>query len=283
MIVPDDIQLQRLELKYIVSEAVALEVRDFLSCHLELDEFGAGRPRLSYPVHSLYLDSRNLTTYWNTINGNKNRYKLRMRFYEDAPGAPVFVEIKRRMNEAILKQRGGIRREFVEAFLAGQQADLDQIVSRDPKQISAVHGFHELMVRHSARPRAHVFYHREAWISTADNSLRVTLDRDVQCAPEFTTRFTGEMDDPVRVFGGKVVLELKFTTRFPNWLRELVRVFGLVQCSAAKYADGIALKGERFFSETSEEADPVSEARREARLAALNSLREGSSEVSISR
>jgi hypothetical protein len=257
MIVPDDIQLQRLELKYIVSEAVALEVRDFLSCHLELDEFGAGRPRLSYPVHSLYLDSRNLTTYWNTI--------------------------KRRMNEAILKQRGAIRREFVEAFLAGQQADLDQIVSRDPKQIAAVHSFHALMVRHSARPRAHVFYHREAWISTTDNSLRVTLDRDVQCAPEFTTRFTGEMDDPVQVFGNKVVLELKFTTRFPNWLRELVRVFGLVQCSAAKYADGIALKGERFFSETSEEADPVSEARREVRLAALNSLREGSSEASISR
>lgn len=282
MSVPDNIQLQRLELKYIVSEAVALEVRDFVSSHLELDEFGVGRPQLSYPVHSLYLDSKNLVTYWNTINGNKNRYKLRMRFYEDAPGAPVFVEVKRRMNEAILKQRGGIRRAFVEAFLAGQQADLDQIVSKDPKQIAAVHNFHELMIRNQAVPRAHVFYRREAWISTMDNSLRVTMDRDVQCSPEFTTRFTAEMDDPIRVFGRSVVLELKFTSRFPNWLRDLVRAFGLMQCSAAKYADGIALKGERFFSEAPDAASPVAEARKEVRLAALNSLSDGSPEASLS-
>ena len=281
MSVPDNIQLQRLELKYIVPEAVALEVRDFVGGYLELDEFGVGKPKLSYPVHSLYLDSKNLVTYWHTINGNKNRYKLRLRFYEDAPGAPVFVEIKRRMNDAILKQRGGIRREFVEAFLAGQQPDLAQIVSKDPKHIAAVHNFHALMVKHDARPRAHVAYLREAWISTSDNSLRVTMDRNVRVAPEFTTRFTADLDDPVMPFGDKVVLEIKFTSRFPKWLGELVRAFGLMQCSAAKYADGVALKGEHHFSDSPVALDPAGESRREVRLAALNSLREGSPDTSI--
>ncbi len=279
----DNIQLQRLELKYIISEAVALEVRDFVSGYLELDEFGAGKPKLSYPVHSLYLDSSTLTTYWHTINGNKNRYKLRMRFYEDAPGAPVFVEIKRRMNEAILKQRGGIRRDFVEAFLSGQQPDMSNIVARDPKQIAAVHNFHALMVKHDARPKAHVAYLREAWISTSDNSLRVTMDRDVLVAPEFTTRFSAQLDDPVKPFGNMVVLELKFTSRFPSWLQELVRAFGLMQCSAAKYADGVALKGESYFSDAPVETDHLTESRKEVRLSALNSLRDGSSESSLSR
>jgi SPX domain protein involved in polyphosphate accumulation len=68
----------------------------------------------------LYLDSDSLKLYRTTINGDKNRYKLRLRYYEDRPDAPVFFEIKRRMNNIIMKQRGGVRRELVHAILAGK-------------------------------------------------------------------------------------------------------------------------------------------------------------------
>ncbi len=40
----------RYELKYIISNAVALKVRDFAQQHLELDEYGLNQPNLSYPV-----------------------------------------------------------------------------------------------------------------------------------------------------------------------------------------------------------------------------------------
>ena len=76
-------QLQRWELKYIVPEETALGVREFVRPYLLLDEYGVGRPNLSYPIHNLYLDSDDLKIYWGTINGDKNRYKLRIRFYED--------------------------------------------------------------------------------------------------------------------------------------------------------------------------------------------------------
>src|SRR5262245_40784350 len=115
----DKLQLQRFELKYLVDEATALAVRDFVSPHLELDEFSVGRPNFSYPVHSVYFDSDDLRLYQSTINSEKNRYKLRLRFYSDAPEAPVFFEIKRRVDGAILKQRGGVRREAVPRVLAG--------------------------------------------------------------------------------------------------------------------------------------------------------------------
>jgi hypothetical protein len=109
----DKLQLQRLELKYVISESVAVGIRDFVSSILEIDEFGATRPNLSYPVHSLYLDSNDLRLYWETINGTKNRFKLRLRFYDNRPEAPVYFEIKRRMNNCIMKQRGGVRRDSV--------------------------------------------------------------------------------------------------------------------------------------------------------------------------
>jgi hypothetical protein len=244
----DRMQLQRWELKYVVSEATALRVRDCVSSYLELDEFGMSQPDLSYSVHSLYLDSADLRIYWGTINGNKNRYKLRLRFYNDQPQAPVFFEVKRRMNDAILKQRGGVKREAVEAILDGSCPSWEDLSSPDAKSLSAVQNFVKLMRHDDATPRAHVCYRREAWISSTDNPVRVTFDRQVRCAPEFTTWFTAELDHPVEVFGNWVVLELKFTGRFPSWFNQLVQAFNLRQRSAAKYADGVALRGEHYFT-----------------------------------
>ena len=245
--VEDNIQLQRWELKYLVPEDVALGVRDFVSSYLELDAHGEGAPDLSYPIHNLYLDSPLLAIYWGTINGDKNRYKLRLRFYEDNPGAPVFFEIKRRMNDAILKQRGGVRRRAVEALLHGHLPLSSELVANDGRQLVAIQRFVELMTAHRAVPVAHVAYRREAWISQADNSVRITLDRDVLIEPEPEPQFSADFVNPTRVFGDMVVLELKFMGRFPGWFQHLVRAFGLRQGSASKYADGIALRGERFF------------------------------------
>lgn len=237
-------QLQRLELKYQISNEMALAVRDFVSSYLEVDEFGATRPNLSYPVHSLYLDSPELATFRHTINGNKNRFKLRIRFYENRPNAPVYFEIKRRMNNAILKQRGAIRREAVDAVLAGQLPGPDELASSDPRHLGGIQRFLTLMTDLQAIPTAHVAYLREAWMSPRDNSIRVTMDRDVLFEPDPTTTMQAAMIDPVRVFGSRVILELKFTGRYPDWWNELVRVFGLQQASAAKYADGISRYGE---------------------------------------
>ena len=240
----DRLQLQRFELKYIIPQDVALQVRQFVAAYLEIDEYGATMPNLSYPVHSLYLDSDDLLTYRATINGDKNRYKLRLRYYNEKPESPVFFEIKRRTNNTIAKQRGGVRRSSVAAILAGQMPTPDDMLSKEPKQFFAIQKFCELMASIRARPTSHVFYMREAWISTHDNSVRVTLDRDVYCEPDPTARLSTTMMDPVKPFGENVILELKFTTRFPDWFKELVRCFGLMQCGAAKYAEGIAVAGE---------------------------------------
>jgi hypothetical protein len=239
------LQSQRFELKYHISEEVALLVRNFVSSYLEIDEYGATRPQLSYPVHSLYLDSDDLRMYWDTINGNKNRFKLRIRFYENRPRAPVYFEIKRRMNNIIFKQRAAVHRDAVEGILAGQLPDPAHLVSHDPRHLVALQRFSELMQATRAKPKVHVAYIREAWISPQNNAVRVTMDRDVVSDPEPTARLSSEMSEPVSVFGKEVILELKFTDRFPEWFRHLVAVFGLQRGSAAKYVDGVELLGEQ--------------------------------------
>lgn len=240
----DKVQPQRFELKYLVTEEVARAMRDFVRSYLVPDEFASLSPTLSYPNHSLYLDSDDLRLYWDVINGNKNRHKLRLRYYDDNLEAPVFFEIKRRSDNAILKERGAVRRAAVTMLLAGQLPESRHLISNSPKQLSALQHFCRLMHENAATLKTHVYYQREAWMSLADNSVRVTFDRDVRINPHFEPVITTKMENPIMPWGEQVILELKFTTRFPNWFFEMVRLFNVMQCGVAKYAEGVAGLGD---------------------------------------
>ena len=236
----DRMQRQRFEHKYMLDEDQARAIRHELLAHLALDENGVGKPDFSYPVHSLYLDSRALETFWSTINGDKNRYKLRLRFYNEHPDSPVFFEIKRRMNNCILKQRGGVRKSAVPWLLSGHMPGPTDLLSDNPKALVAIQNFLNLIERIDARPLAHVAYLREAYVDPVSDNVRVTLDRSVRTEARATPTFSTAMVHPSEPFGDRVILELKFTDRFPDWCRHLVERFHLMQCGAAKYCEGLA-------------------------------------------
>lgn len=234
-----ELQFQRFELKYIIPDELAVRIRDFVRAYLTLDEFGATRPDLSYAVHSLYLDSKDHSLYQSTINGDRNRYKLRIRFYEGRNDAPVFFEIKRRENAAIYKLRCGVRRQSVCELVAGRMPVREDLAVDCPREELAMHTFCKLVNQIEAKPTAHVSYLREAWVSQCTSRLRVTIDRQIRITPESRLILDSTLHDDVPVFGKMVVLELKFSGRFPNWMREMVEFFELRQGSAAKYVDGI--------------------------------------------
>jgi len=237
-------QEQRYELKYWVDEATALRVREYVQQYLITDPFSVGRPNLSYPVHSLYLDAESLETYWHTVNGNKNRFKLRLRYYDDRPNSPVFFEIKRRLNNIILKERACVKKKHVAELLAGHLAERDQMLSpnSDPDFFALLH-FQELVTKLAARPMLHIAYLREAYEKEGDNSVRVTMDRQVFSAPHSSPEPTISKENHFNVFGNTVILELKFTDRFPLWFNDLVQTFSCTLTGAAKYAFGIEQKG----------------------------------------
>ena len=239
------LQHQRYELKYQVSEEKALRIRDFVQGYLEIDEYGALQPNLSYPTLSLYLDSDRLDTYWHAINGNRNRFKLRLRYYDDQPDTPVFFEIKRRDDNVILKERGAVRKSAVRWLLAGHMPERQHMLNpKDTEAFVAVQRFCHLMQSLCARPKMHVAYLREAYENPRDNNVRVTLDRQVGSQPNPNPRLIAKSPRPHLVFGPTVILELKFTARYPKWFRDLVETFHCMQMGAAKYSEGIFARGE---------------------------------------
>jgi SPX domain protein involved in polyphosphate accumulation len=240
----DRAQRQRREIKYMIREEEALAIRSYLSSYLEPDENAVGKPDNSYSVHTLYLDSNHLATFRAANDGDRNRFKLRIRYYDEDPLSPVFFEIKRRINEGIAKQRARVKREAVRSLLSGESPLPEHLFKWNPQHWSDLLDFWQLVERLEAAPRAHNAYLREAYVN-GDASVRVTLDRAIQICPEFGGELGTAIEEGVEVFGGFVVLELKFTERMPTWLIEMVRGFELKSSGAAKYVQGVEMLGEQ--------------------------------------
>ena len=120
-------QSNRFELKYLIDEGRARLVRDFVQAHLEADPFAKAANNYSYFIHSLYLDTPDRQLCFATLAGHRNRIKLRIRFYDDRPDTPIFFEIKRRVNDVILKERAAAKKSGVRRLLNGwwpERADL---------------------------------------------------------------------------------------------------------------------------------------------------------------
>lgn len=240
----DLMQRQRFELKFRVNEHVAQAVIAAVSRRLEPDPFGLDQPDHAYDIHSLYLDSPDLALYHSTLNGDRNRFKLRLRYYNDDPASPVFLETKRRVNECILKERVAVHRDRLIPLLLQTWPTPSDLVRDDAEQLTLARNFCRRLDRIQARPVAHVAYRREAWFAPGHNGVRVTVDRHIRCEPRGSYAISTALEQPTSVFSpGQIILEIKFTERFPNWLSDLARELSLVRSSAAKYVDGLTRSG----------------------------------------
>jgi len=242
------LQSSRFEFKYIIDEQCAANMQDFLRSYLELDEFADPVQGNSYRISSLYLDDSDMSLYRQTVVGEKNRFKLRIRFYDDSPAGPAFLEIKRRVTDVILKQRARVTREAVLHLLRGEAPDPSWLMGNngDGRSERALLDFCGLADSLGATGIAYVSYRREAHVSPNSNSIRVTFDRQLLgssyeqgTALSLPTQGAG----PEVGNGDRVILEMKFTDRFPEWMRELVHTFNLRRTSVPKYVHCVDAMG----------------------------------------
>jgi hypothetical protein len=245
-------QASRYELKYIIDESCAANVRDFVRSFLVPDEHADPNRGNSYPVHSLYLDTPGLALFRSTVDGLKNRFKLRIRFYDDDPRHPAFLEIKRRLTEVICKERAAVTREGARRLLEGKWLDPSYLMTGDKqgKAAAALHNFCRTTHSIGAVGCVYVSYNREAYVSPDSDQVRVTFDRRLHAGNyrPVACLVPPAVHTPVPIGGGRLVLELKYTDRFPEWMREMVLAFNLVRVPMAKYVACVQAVGYPWLS-----------------------------------
>ena len=160
----------RYECKYLVDPIVIPEMRRFLNPFVEPDNFAALRKGYRYPICSLYLDSPDLALYHQTVAGEKDRFKLRVRTYSDDPSKPAYFEVKRKVNNIVHKRRAGLSRAQARAELERAPVDLTGMPAA--KRSDVEYFRHHLMLT-EARPVVRVKYMREAYQARGNEPVRI--------------------------------------------------------------------------------------------------------------
>ena len=238
-------ELDRFEAKYIIPRQLVEPIKQFIRPYCAMDKHcqaAGGR----YYIITLQLDSPALSLHQAKEWEASHRFKLRVRTYGKPPGhAPVFLEIKRKYFERVIKSRACIPfDQWKPGILQRHERDL---ALKSVKEREAFREFVRLAEEIDARPLVYVRYSREAYTGLFDHYARVTFDSQLCYQPAFDMYNWGGDGRFISMDSGLVrhrkesslVLEVKCTEQVPTWMVELVQEFDLIRCGNCKYSTAI--------------------------------------------
>jgi len=234
--------ISRYESKYVISESLAHEIRDYIRgiCspdkHVEAD----GR----YMVNNLYFDTPDLRFYYDTRLKRFTRFKPRVRYYGPHPGDLLWIELKHKVKNVTWKFRRTVNTAEWPACL------FDRFPTNGNGRLpSLADTFEAVVMRFHAEPVIHVQYIREPYVSDLEEYGRITFDRCLTYRPaNGRYELTSDCpmlywDDPITMAHccdeSPVVLEIKTETNVPLWVIALIRRFDLQRRGFSKYCNAV--------------------------------------------
>ena len=231
----------RFEYKYRLTYPQYYAVKNSIRPFMKKDFFSCASPAGRYLVRSLYFDTLNYKNYWEKINGDYHRIKLRIRTYQNNPADTSRVRAELKTRKGIMTEKFAVWVNFAdyEHFLRTRHwPNLTEPVLIE---------FERYLHYYALRPAIIVEYQREGYAARSRENLRITFDhkvRSTQAASLFP-------DSPFfrQHHRGTIVLEIKCNNNQPAWLRKLVRQNGLRIIANSKYTQGIEIARPDIVSE----------------------------------
>ncbi|EDY81602.1 hypothetical protein VDG1235_1220 [Verrucomicrobiia bacterium DG1235] len=243
----------RHELKYLVPADWVDDIRCFAQPFCRADGEAAGDPP-EYRITTLQLDTLDHSLHSAKEREFLNRFKLRVRSYGEMGSAPAFLEIKRKLEDRVVKSRCRLEPGV---FGVGFSLDSPVLERASERDRDTYWEFVRLVREMDARPKMLIRYIRESWVGHRSSSQRITFDRALEYA--VTDRWSLEapvvwrrMDSAFafNVSFAPVILELKCSGSLPDWMQQLVRFFSLSRRGICKYSTAVRLEslfeGNRF-------------------------------------
>ncbi len=243
----------RYESKYIVPREIVPEIRKFIAPFCAPDPYGRGCPS-EYTITTLQLDDPRFSLHGAKVKESINRFKLRVRTYGEIGSAPVFLEIKAKLESTIRKTRVSVPFAlWTPECLTGTR--IPRHFKSRQHEIDFLQ-FKRLVWELDARPVLLVRYVRESHVGKIDRYARVTFDRKLQyqMTDSWTDfgrggRWRGMDSAEAQGFGlpySGVILEVKTLSHAPLWAMDLVERFQLKRCGNCKYSTALWREGVFF-------------------------------------
>lgn len=235
------LHFRRMELKYYFPERYVQRFIEAISPYTEPDPWlrleGVGRT--TYPVTSLYFDSYDLQSLREKDAGALARRKLRLRTYdyEFSENTTAFLEIKRRHDFIVSKDRlslsvGHIKEEERMGRLLGH------LMNRVEASEAVTAEAQTLRSWFSLQPTAIVTYDRIPFVANHDSKFRITIDHSLRGVWR-PTKLLGEI--PSRsCMSGYCIVEVKCDYAVPSWFHRIIQEFEMMRTAYSKYAMVVA-------------------------------------------
>lgn len=220
-------KFNRFELKFLLHYQQTNELLEAIRGHVRNDP-NIGRDGY-YKVVSRYYDSADLMCYWEKLDGEKYRRKVRVRTYGENP-EEAFAEIKQRYNLTVQKRRCRAPLQVVEEELRKMQGGTFK------SQIDPVFDeIYNLRCRHWLEPKLIVSYNRAAFFDLYKRDLRITVDRNFRCRSLDLRLDSQRMRGRWAVSPTYTVVEVKFNDTIPRWLCTVLNRLDLQIERVSKY------------------------------------------------
>ncbi len=215
--------MKRYELKYLLSGAQTEYLRERLTGHMEVDQYG------KTSIVSLYYDTPSYQLIRASVEKPQFKEKIRLRSYGLATeDSPVFLELKRKAYGIVYKRRVETTIPLVQKFFSGD-GDIcagGQINS----EIKTFRDYYKTLV-----PACLIIYDRVAYYEPGGD-LRLTIDE----APRYRTNrlnLTESMDGVLLLDKRWTILEVKVQEAMPLWLAEILSTGRIYKGSFSKYGE----------------------------------------------
>ena len=225
----ESIKKYRNEWKYVLTNQDLSLLKSRIEQVLVLDPHTPSRGR--YVIHSLYFDDYKDTSVYTTNSGLRERYKWRIRFYDDDISY-IVLEKKEKLDGRCHKKSCKLTRSEYNTIVFGDITDI--LYDTDKKLIKELGK--DILIYHY-RPKVIVDYERIAYVEEITN-VRVTFDMKISASYDIEHFLDGDYTKYYLQSSEENVLEVKFDEILPSYIRNIVESFSFQQTSFSKYYYG---------------------------------------------
>ena len=214
----------RHEYKFVIPYEEMLKLREKLNIVLDID-----RDYNGYMIRSLYFDSIDDEDYYDKLNGEMERKKIRIRIY-DPKGDLVKLELKAKYDYHQLKESLIINKDDAKELIKGNYNVLLNYQEDLAKRI------YVMLMSGYYKPKVIIEYKRIAY--KGKTTTRITFDFEIKSSTKVEDFFVNNINYIDNIDRKDVVLEVKFDRLLEPYISTILDKYVSRSQSVSKYIMG---------------------------------------------
>jgi len=226
---------KRYEKKYLLTSEQERDFLRLLEDRMIIDRYGL------HTICNIYFDTPDFDLIRHSIDKPIYKEKLRLRSYgvPESGDSKVYVELKKKFKGIVYKRRVGLKLSEAEAYLYdGIHPVKDNQIMRE---------IDWFLKTNPVEPQVYLAYDRRAFYGLEDNSIRLTLDKNIRCRRKKLRLGEGAVGEQL-LEDDMTLMEIKLPEYMPTWMAYILSEIKVAPVSISKYGTYYSTHPDMYMS-----------------------------------